>query len=79
MKRILLVVLCSLPALASADEVADSCLFCHKDALTLTNMDPATIAARLRDFVAGRANHPVPIPPLDDAQIAALARALTAL
>jgi cytochrome c553 len=67
---------CLLPALASADETADSCLFCHKDALSLKHLTAAQITARLKDFAAGRADHPTPIPALSDAQIEALAKTL---
>jgi cytochrome c553 len=76
MKRTLLVVVCLLPALAWAEEPVDSCLFCHKDALSLKHLTAAEIAARLKDFAAGRADHPAPIPALSDAQIEALAKTL---
>jgi cytochrome c553 len=76
MKRTLLVVACLLPALTWAEEPADSCLNCHKDALSLKHLKAAEIAARLKDFAAGRADHPVPIPALSDAQIEALAKTL---
>jgi cytochrome c553 len=75
-KRTLLVIACLLPAIALADDAADSCLVCHKDALSLKHMTAAEIAARLKDFAGGRANHPAPIPGLSDAQIEALAKTL---
>jgi hypothetical protein len=77
MKPTLLVIACLLlPALGSADEPADSCLMCHKDQLSLKHLTSAEIAARVKDFVAGRAEHPMPIPAMTDAQIEALAKKL---
>ena len=66
------------PSLASADEVVDTCVACHKDALSLKGKQAPAIAARLKDMRDGRARHPVPLPNLTDSEIESLSRALTA-
>ena len=50
----------------------------YKDALALKGKDPAAIAARLREMRDGGARHPTPLPRMADAEIEAVARALTA-
>jgi len=68
---------CALPMGGLASETGDHCRLCHTDALTLEHRDVADLTATLRDIVAGRAEHPLPFPPLSDDDIVALARELT--
>jgi hypothetical protein len=78
MKRALLVAICSLPTFTAAAGIADSCLVCHKDALTLERWDATSLKARIKDLTEGRAGHPVPIPPLSEAELDMLAQTLAA-
>lgn len=59
-----------------ADETEDACRMCHRDALTLGSWEAEALAARLKDMRDGRAEHPVPLPELDDDALEALASAL---
>lgn len=78
MQRLLLTAaLLALTAAASADEVAETCIRCHKDALTLAGRPADELAARLRDMRDGRGEHIVAIPDLSDDELAALAEQLT--
>lgn len=63
------------PALPAQD-MAESCVACHKGPLTLESWDAAELAERLRDIRDGRSNHVVPLPPLGDEDLEALASAL---
>lgn len=80
MKRVLMVPmvigLVSSPMPLLADETADSCRVCHKDALTLEDWQAADLESRLRQLRDGGAEHVVPIPKLSDADLRALAAAL---
>lgn len=68
--------LASSPAAVLAEEAADSCRACHKDALTLENRTAADLEARIKDMRDGHADHVVPIPKLSDEELRALAAAL---
>lgn len=73
----LIAVACSLmPFALVADELAESCASCHKDALSLESSDAAELAELIRDIRDGEVPHVVPIPPLTDDEIAELAKAL---
>ena len=60
----------------SADEVSDSCLSCHRNALSLDSWTAEALDARLREIINSSGEHPVPLPELDDDQLRALAEAL---
>ena len=78
MKEMLIAIGCLvLPLAALGQDAADACTSCHRDALSLQAWDAAELAARIREMRDGAAPHIVPIPALDDAEIAALAEALT--
>lgn len=64
------------PAALSAQEVSNSCLVCHKDALSLRSWTVATLELRLRELVADPSAHPMPLPELDQDALRALATAL---
>ena len=78
MKAILACLSMLISGLAAADAVSDGCLACHRGALALEGKETAQVEARLRDIRDGRLPHPAPLPTLDDSQLEALARALTA-
>lgn len=59
-----------------ADPVADSCLACHKGAMSLKSWKADALAERLKEIKAGRVDHMVPLPDLTDEQLAALAAEL---
>jgi hypothetical protein len=61
---------------ALADETEDSCRACHRGDLSLEHWAAADLAARVSSMRDGTEAHVVPIPPLSDAEIAALAEAL---
>jgi hypothetical protein len=65
-----------MPLAVSAQDV-DVCNGCHRDTLSLEAWDTAELAAKIREMRDGDIPHIVPIPALDNAQIDALADALT--
>ena len=69
---------CLAPLGLAADETAETCVSCHKDALSLESSDPAELAGLIRDMRDGAIPHVVPVPPLSDDEIAALAEVLAA-
>lgn len=76
-KRLVGLVLgCVVACGAFADDVADSCLACHKDGMSLKSWKADALATRLKEIKAGRVDHMVPLPDLTDEQLAALAKQL---
>jgi len=61
---------------AFADEMADACAACHRDALSLQRWNADDLHARLRQMTADSAGHPVPLPALSDEGLRVLAEAL---
>lgn len=60
---------------AAIEALADGCVTCHQGALKFP-ADSAAIYAKLKTLVEGSAGHPTPLPPLEDNELAALARVL---
>ncbi len=61
---------------ASADDVAESCRACHRDALSLASWSAEALVRRIEDIRAGRVDHMVPMPDLSDERLRALAAEL---
>lgn len=67
------------PAAEAAPAPAvDACLTCHAGPMSLAGKDPATVAARLREIVAGSKPHPpLQLGDTSDAALESLAQRLT--